>query len=408
MSDHLQRRMNGDAATHAHPVEDSPVRIRTTAIGEPTRYIVLEKSTVRAGPEKSDPKVGEYARGQEIMVVLGTTNSVGLEVLQSVTPCGRKGGTGHGGWVKLATSKGRVLLEKVEDEQRLESSEPPEPGLEPDRAAEFDAAGLVSGTPMQPEPEPEPELRPGVRQAEKTAAAGTGGSSPYAGALHLSREERAQRLTNNVFRVIRQQMRGNRSLYGQKLADAQRVFALMDVDGSGTMTAEEFSDALTRMGLGLTAVQVGEVLATVDADGSGTIEYDEFVALLGAEFERPVRESGVEEAQPPQRDGERHRETDSETDPRGPLRHHDDRGQSGIQRPHISRAARASTQTTHRRTQAPHAPMSPRERARQKPQPLRGVSTPKFGQSSKESRDHLYLSTQSLPDQLCIGFLYCF
>jgi len=108
---------------------DSPVRIRTTAIGSPTRYIVLEKSTVRAGPEKSDPKVGEYARGQEIMVVSGTTNSVGLEVLQSVTPCGRKGGTGNGGWVKLATSKGRVLLEKVEDEQRLESSEPPEPGL---------------------------------------------------------------------------------------------------------------------------------------------------------------------------------------------------------------------------------------------------------------------------------------
>ena len=51
--------------------------------------------------------------------------------------------------------------------------------------------------------------------------------------------------------------------------------------------------------------------------------------------------------------------------------------------------------------------MSPRERARQKPQPLRGVSTPKFGQSSKESREHLYLSTQSLP-RLLISFVLDF
>ena len=124
-------------------------------------------------------------------------------------------------------------------------------------------------------------------EGKETVGAGTGGS-PYAGALRLSREEREERQTSNVFRVIRQQMRGNRSLYGQKLADAQRVFALMDSDGSGTMTADEFSDALARLGLGLTAVQVAEVLAAVDADRSGTIEYDEFVALLGAEFERPA------------------------------------------------------------------------------------------------------------------------
>ena len=83
----------------------------------------------------------------------------------------------------------------------------------------------------------------------------------------------------------------------------------MDKDGSGTMSIDEFRDALTRMGMGLTAVQVGEVLAAVDADGNGTVEvrlatccffnrstsvnlslipqlaalvqYDEFIGLLG-------------------------------------------------------------------------------------------------------------------------------
>ena len=62
----------------------------------------------------------------------------------------------------------------------------------------------------------------------------------------------------------------------------------MDKDGSGTMTVDEFSDALLRLGLGLTAVQVGEVLQAVDADGNGTVEYDEFIALLGHVLEQTM------------------------------------------------------------------------------------------------------------------------
>ena len=73
-----------------------------------------------------------------------------------------------------------------------------------------------------PESQPADEPLPLFRSAEDEAAA----SHLQRGALHLSREERGERQTNNVFRIIRQQMRGDRSLYGKKLADAQRVFAL--------------------------------------------------------------------------------------------------------------------------------------------------------------------------------------
>ena len=58
------------------------------------------------------------------------------------------------------------------------------------------------------------------------SGSGSGRELHTAGALKLSSEDLQQRQTSNVFRVIRQQMRGDRSLYGQKLADAKRVFAL--------------------------------------------------------------------------------------------------------------------------------------------------------------------------------------
>ena len=98
--------------------------------------------------------------------------------------------------------------------------------------------------------------------------------------IELSRDAKLQRTVDNIFRVIREQMKANRSLYGRALVDAAESFRIMDKDGSGYLDAQEFSGALRRMGLGLTEEQVADVLSLVDKDGDGEIDYDEYIALL--------------------------------------------------------------------------------------------------------------------------------
>lgn len=96
-----------------------------------------------------------------------------------------------------------------------ESSDPSAAGVDMMEQAQQMMAQMEAGTSSAAQEQPEPEPRPGLGRCLSTA-----------GALKLSNEEMQQRQTNNVFKAIRQQMRGDRSLYGQKLADAKRVFAL--------------------------------------------------------------------------------------------------------------------------------------------------------------------------------------
>ena len=57
----------------------------TAMFFEPVKFQTLEKCTVRMGPEKTDPKVGEFPRGVVIDVVLQTKNSIGIEVFQTIS-----------------------------------------------------------------------------------------------------------------------------------------------------------------------------------------------------------------------------------------------------------------------------------------------------------------------------------
>ena len=98
------------------------------------------------------------------------------------------------------------------------------------------------------------------------------------GALHLSKAEKEDRETSNVFRVIAQQLRAHRSLYGHAMATARDAFRLIDKDGSKTLDHAEFREALHRLDIELTEAQVDEVLTVVDTDGDGVIEFDEFVS----------------------------------------------------------------------------------------------------------------------------------
>lgn len=99
--------------------------------------------------------------------------------------------------------------------------------------------------------------------------------------LKLSEEEIQSRQIDNIFRVIRQQMQGNRSLYGKKLKDARQAFRLMDKDGGGTLDEKEFEHAMRRLGIGLSEAQLSRAFKAIDTDGEGGVDYDEFVARVG-------------------------------------------------------------------------------------------------------------------------------
>lgn len=99
--------------------------------------------------------------------------------------------------------------------------------------------------------------------------------------IKLSEEELLARQVDNIFRVIRQQMQGARTLYGKKLKDARQAFLLMDKDGDGTLDEDEFKQAMERLGVGLTDNQLSKVMRAIDKDGEGTIDYNEFVEKVG-------------------------------------------------------------------------------------------------------------------------------
>ena len=136
--------------------------------------------------------------------------------------------------------------------------------------------------------EPEPELLAGTLEAVgalEPAPPRRGVHISERGALHLSEAQKVDRETSNVFRVIAQQVRAHRSLYGEEMGTARDAFRLIDKDGNQSLDASELKDALHRLGAGLTDGQIYEVFDAVDTDAGGTIDVDEFVSRLEAEWD---------------------------------------------------------------------------------------------------------------------------
>ena len=117
------------------------------------------------------------------------------------------------------------------------------------------------------------------------------------GALHLSAAEKLDSEVSNVFRMIAQQLRGHRTLFGHVMSSPRDVFQLIDKDGSESLDYREFKEALRRMDIGLTQQQVREVIAAVDADANGTVELGEFVAQLEAQGYRSPRAAAAAAAE---------------------------------------------------------------------------------------------------------------
>ncbi len=74
------------------------------------KYLVVDTATVRAAPSSSSPKIGEHKKGTVIDVIQESIDDRGLQVLLTHTP---PEGATKGGWIKLVTSKGKQLLERI-------------------------------------------------------------------------------------------------------------------------------------------------------------------------------------------------------------------------------------------------------------------------------------------------------
>ena len=75
------------------------------------KYRVTAKCTVREGKSGESTKVGEYPKGAILDVVEEAVNNKGLAVVRTTTLT-RSGAMG--GWVKMRTAKGKLLLEKLQ------------------------------------------------------------------------------------------------------------------------------------------------------------------------------------------------------------------------------------------------------------------------------------------------------
>lgn len=107
----------------------------------------------------------------------------------------------------------------------------------------------------------------------------------------LSGFERAPRLSS-LHLLLKIRSIHPRACAGQKprleLTKKQRqelreCFNLIDTDGSGSISQAEITEALSYMGVHVTANSLAKIMKDVDTDGSGELEYSEF-SQVGRRF----------------------------------------------------------------------------------------------------------------------------
>ena len=112
------------------------------------------------------------------------------------------------------------------------------------------------------------------RQAQRT------GVASRATKLELSKEEKLERQTAQIGKIIRDAMRSNRSLGGKAMKNIETVFKAIDKDGSGNLDYDEFHMAMNRLGLGLSPDQIVKSIEVLDKDGDGEVSLEEFMELV--------------------------------------------------------------------------------------------------------------------------------
>lgn len=60
----------------------------------------------------------------------------------------------------------------------------------------------------------------------------------------------------------------------------REVFNLFDINGGGTIDANELNSALQSVDIQLTRQEIVDVLHVIDEDGNGEIDFEEFLSLM--------------------------------------------------------------------------------------------------------------------------------
>lgn len=112
---------------------------------------------------------------------------------------------------------------------------------------------------------------------DRRAVWATGDTHNSAVAYKLSEEAKREAAEGAILEVLLRMLKGEKTLYGQKMGSAAEAFKVLDQDGSGQLDLQELADGLKRLGLGLTDAQISRLALTLDEDNSGEISVDEFV-----------------------------------------------------------------------------------------------------------------------------------
>ena len=114
--------------------------------------------------------------------------------------------------------------------------------------------------------------------------------------LVLTAEEKLERQTSQIGKIVRDAIASNRSLGGKAMKNIEGVFKAIDKDGSGDLDHKEFATAMKRLGLGLTADQIKQCIEVLDKDGDGEVSLDEFMALVNKPVKTAVKAIGAANA----------------------------------------------------------------------------------------------------------------
>lgn len=65
-----------------------------------------------------------------------------------------------------------------------------------------------------------------------------------------------------------------------QVQEFKEAFDIFDVDGGGTITAEELGDVMRSLGQKPTRAQLDAMVHEIDADGDGAIDFPEFLTMM--------------------------------------------------------------------------------------------------------------------------------